>query len=109
MNLRDGKWENPQISSNNNGQNLFFWACKTEHQQQIVQQTIVLTKTAGQQPSSGHLLRPRYENVLYFRRVSRHFRLDTVDTVYSTGYSHLVSVSLLTALTNLTSINRGNI
>ena len=77
MNLRDGKWENPQISWNNNGQNQFFWACKTEHQQETVQQTIVLTKTAGQQPSSGHLLRSRYENVLYFRRVSRHFRFDS--------------------------------
>ena len=31
---------------NNNGQNRFFWACKNEHPQQ----TIVLTKTAGQQP-----------------------------------------------------------
>ena len=63
MNLIDGEWENPQISSNNNGQNQFLWACKTEHQQQTVQQTIVLTKTAGQQPGSGHLLRWRNENV----------------------------------------------
>ena len=38
-------------SLNNNRQNLFFWACKTEHPQQ----TIVLRKTAGQQPGSGHL------------------------------------------------------
>ena len=38
---------------------------------------IVLTKTAGQQPGSGHLLRSRYETVLYFRRASRHFRLDS--------------------------------
>ena len=28
------------------------------------------------------------------------------DTVYTASYSHLVSVSLLTALTSLTSINR---
>ena len=37
------------------------------------------------------------------------FAVSFQDTVYSTSYSHLVSVSLLTALTNLTSINRGNI
>ena len=36
-------------SLNNNEQNQFFWARKNEHQQQ----TIVLTKTAGQQPASG--------------------------------------------------------
>ena len=35
---------------NNNDHNQVFWARETEHPQQ----TIVLTKTAGQQPGSGH-------------------------------------------------------
>ena len=37
------------------------------------------------------------------------FAVSFQDTVYNTCCSHLVSVSLLTALTNLTSINRGKI
>ena len=42
----------PGKTLNNNEQNLFFqiWACTNEHRQQ----TIVLTKTTGQQPGSGH-------------------------------------------------------
>ena len=43
--------ENPNGKSlNNNVQDQFFCACKNEHPQQ----TIVLTKAAGQQPGSGH-------------------------------------------------------
>ena len=37
------------------------------------------------------------------------FAVSFQDTVYTASYLHLVSVSLLTALTNLTCINRGKI
>ena len=38
------------LLENNNDHNQVFWARETQH----LQQTIVLTKTAGQQPGSGH-------------------------------------------------------
>ena len=57
-------------SWNNNGQNQFFWACKNEH----LQQTIVLTKTAGHQSGSGHFFRsflPVISSGHCFRRKTR--------------------------------------
>ena len=42
--------KNNRKTLNNNDHNQVFWARKTEHPQQ----TIVSTKTAGQQPGSGH-------------------------------------------------------
>ena len=82
---------------NKNDHNQVFWARETEHPQQ----TIVLTKTAGQQPGSGHCcLRSSFFDILKFSLKER-FRGQRQESGWYVNIFHIHSNVFLLFLSSL--------